>query len=360
MKTLVTLFFILNFPLSHAWTWTENFSQSNQWREQEEIAFSSQEKWKTNAVIIIHGDEILFERYENGFNLKKPHRLWSVTKSFSSALWGIRLAELNKDESSKAYEFYPKLKSPIKEDIRIRDLLQMSSGIKWNEFYEGNPFQSHVVKMLYLNERRDMAEFTASQAPRDFPGKIFNYSSGETNLLMGMLKNTFSNLEEYENYPWEKLFKPLEMEGVTWEQDNSKTFIGSSYLFMPPRELAKLGRLYLKKGLWEENQILPRDFIRRSLMTSSASCQHITKGRMNKFTYGYHWWLNRKCPEKRINTHPDIPENVFMALGHHGQVLAVFPDSQLIVVRMGADKKGRFDRNRWLNSIYKKSKELSL
>lgn len=335
--------------------WSIDLSESNKWRDQETIAFNPEAKWQTNSVVIFHKDRIVYERYENGFNNEKPHRVWSVSKSLSSALWGIRLQELGKNENIHASQLSPLLSSPQQSEIRIKDLLQMSSGIRWNEFYEGNPFQSHVVRMLYLAARKDMATYTASQPMKDHPGQIFNYSSGETNLLMGILKNTFESEEEYANYPWEKLFQPLGMESVTWEKDGSGTFVGSSYLYMTPRDLARFGRLYLKKGIWEKQQgliqIIPERYVIDSLKPSPASCQNNRKGPRRKFTYGYQWWLNHVCPEKNIQSFPGSPSSIFMALGHHGQTMAVFPEQELIAVRFGADKKGKFDRRRWLASL---------
>ncbi|MCR9206245.1 MAG: serine hydrolase, partial [Halobacteriovoraceae bacterium] len=238
-----------------------------------------------------------------------------------------------------------------KKEIRMRDLLQMSSGIFWNEFYEGNPFQSHVVKMLYLSQRKDMAAFTASQRMRDQPGQYFNYSSGETNLLMGILKETFEAEEEYLNFPWTMLFNPLGMTNVTWERDGNNVFVGSSYLYMKPRDLARLGRLYLKEGKWMGEQLVPKQYVLNSLKASPASCQNNRSGSMRKFTYGYQWWLNQKCPEKGIQSVPKVDESIFMALGHHGQTMAVFPKHELIAVRVGADKRKRFNRDAWLQSI---------
>lgn len=369
-QTLLILSLFLNFSLwsqeeatpeekPQTFEWVEDYSQAHLWREQEKVAFGESKKWQTNAVVIIHKDKILYERYENDFDKNKPHRVWSVSKSFSSALWGLRFPELGLSEGAFAKEFSSHLKEPQKSEIRMRDLLQMSSGIFWNEFYEGNPFQSHVVKMLYLDKQKDMASFTASQRMRDRPGQYFNYSSGETNLLMGILKETFENPEDYHQYPWKKLFEPLGMTNVTWERDGNGVFVGSSYLYMKPRDLARFGRLYLNHGTWDNNQIIPKQYVLNSLKASPSSCQNNRKGSMRKFTYGYQWWLNFKCPEKNIQSIPDIPENVFMALGHHGQTMAIFPDQQLIAVRMGADKRKRFNREAWLQAIYKTLNKLN-
>jgi len=334
--------------------WSINLQQSSRWRKQALVGFDNNAKWRTNSILIIHNKTIVYERYENGFNKEKPHQLWSVSKSITSALVGLRLKQLKLNESVYASQLGPLLREEDKKNIRIRDLLQMSSGIKWNEFYENNPFQSHVVKMLYLSAQKNMPLFTASQEMKDYPGHTFNYSSGETNLLIGILKYTFEKEEDFLTFPWDGLFIPLGMKNITWERDGGRHFVGSSYLYMTPRDLAKIGQLYLNKGRWQGQQILTENYVYNSFRPSPSSCQNNRK-RSNSFSYGYHWWLNFKCPEKSKHTHKKlskIPENLILALGHHGQIMALFPEHNLIAIRTGADKKQRFDRKKWLESIY--------
>ncbi|MCR9205096.1 MAG: hypothetical protein NXH75_10990, partial [Halobacteriovoraceae bacterium] len=84
--------------------WIEDSSGSSSWSDQEKVAFDRDKLWQTNGVVIIHRDKIVYERYENGFDKEKVHRIWSVSKSFSSALWGIRFGQLNLSEGVFAHK----------------------------------------------------------------------------------------------------------------------------------------------------------------------------------------------------------------------------------------------------------------
>ncbi|MCF8058464.1 MAG: beta-lactamase family protein [Bacteriovoracaceae bacterium] len=341
--------------LKEQWDWKQDQKGSQRiWQEQEDLAFHSLKKWQTNAVLIIKNDEIVYEKYANDFTQTRPHRLWSISKSFSSALIGKRLSEKQWPIHKLASDIMEELNQPIKRDITFRDLLQMSSGLAWNEFYEANPFSSHVVDMLYIENFKDMGLFTAKRKSRARPGNIFNYSSGETNLLMRLLKLTFEGQELYDDYPWNTLFDPIGITSATWEQDQSGSFVGSSYLFMTARDLARFGRLYLLQGKWQDGiEIIPKDFVMDSLKIAPAVCQTLKKKSRGTLTYGHHWWLNKKCPNDLENYIPGVDEDLFMALGHHGQILAVFPKQNAIAVRFGADKLEKFDRNTWIQLVYK-------
>jgi len=341
--------------------WTESTSSfERQMAAQESIAFSTKEKWSTNAVLIIKNKTIVFERYDNGFELDTPQRLWSISKSISSALIGMRWKELNLGLNDPISTYYPQLKDNSPKPISIKNLLHMSSGIDWNEGYESNPLKSDVVRILYSDKRADMATYKASLPSRSLPGQRFYYSSGETNLLMGALSKTFQDPKEHEVYPWAKLFNPLGMTDVTWERDGSGTFIGSSYIFMKARDLARFSLLYLQKGLWKEKEILDKDYIRDSLIPGPASCLTHQKSETQFFSYGHHWWLNKKCSTKERSAFVKLPGSTFLALGHHGQTLAIFPELGAIVIRFGADKDGNFDRELWLNEVFNSLKEIKV
>lgn len=343
------------------WNFKKEMNSSARWRESELFAFGEDKPWQTNGVLIIKDDTILFEKYANGFNEDSPHRLWSVTKSLSGALIGKRLEELKLNVDSPLHPFEFLLSKGLKRKLTFRNLLQMSSGLNWNEFYESNPFESHVVDMLYIKNYHDMGSFVAKRPLFHTPGQVFNYSSGETNLLMKILRQTFKTQEDYNDYPWQVLFEPLGIKSATWEQDKSGTFVGSSYGFMTANDLARFGRLMLAHGQWNEGekttQILPKEFVKESFKMAPAVCQTVSEGRTNRFGYGFQWWLNKECPNKKLRAYPDLPQTLKMALGHHGQGLFLFPELNAIVVRFGADKKERFKVNDWLKLVYKELKK---
>ena len=115
-----------------------------------------------------------------------------------------------------------------------------------------------------------MAQYTSERPIAYKPGNVFNYSSGETNLLMGILKKAINNKERYNDFPWKELFEPLGMKNITWEQDQSGTFVGSSYLYMPSRELIKFGELFLNQGNWKGKRVLSSSWVRFSYELAPA------------------------------------------------------------------------------------------
>lgn len=344
-----------------AFAWKEASHNEVSLMEQAAIATNAKKRWSTNALLIIKQDQILFERYYNGFKKDQKQRLWSISKSFSSALIGVALKKGLLSLETKASEYFDNMKEKTKSTINVRHLLEMSSGLKWIEGYELNPFKSHVVAMLYLLHKsgKNMPSYVAKRTATHRPGRVFHYSSGETNLLLALLKRSLGNQEIYNDFPWKELFIPIGISDATWEQDLKGNLVGSSYLYLKARDLARLGRLYLEKGTWQNKEVISKRFVANSLKPSSASCQSLPISKKFQYSYGYQWWLNGGCSENPDRkAFKDLPSNTFFALGHHGQIMAVFPDLKAIAIRLGADKKGAFDRGQWLESVYKGLKKI--
>ncbi len=307
--------------------------------------------YNTDAFLVIKDNHLVFEKYYNGFNKNKPHILWSATKSFVNTLYGIAEYQGILSREDYAYKYYPKLDSKKKREITISHLLRMSAGFDWMEgygidffqLYRGKLIDSNVVEMLYME--KDMGAYSVEQKLIHKPNQQFYYSSGTSNILMSLLKTKLGK-DRYEAIPWEHLFEPLGMSDVTWEQDRAGTFVGSSYLYMKPRDLAKIGLLYLKNGVWKAKRLLPKDWVKYSTTVTPAFAKTKLKGFANRENYGAHWWLNKSNEEKGLKRpYPDAPKSLYMALGHYGQSLAVFPEQNMLVVRTAYDKEGEINRN---------------
>jgi len=329
-------------------------------KTQESIAFPTTQKenkkWDTQSVLIIQDGQIVYERYNKNTSQNDPQRLWSMSKSVSSLLIGIRSYQNKIKLDQSLPQFFSYLENqPFKRDITIKNLLRMTSGIEWQEVYETNPLNSDVIKMLYLKENKNMANYVLSTGQRYRPGKYFYYSSGETNLLMAALKKTFSSLEEYQEFPWQHLFLPLGIQTASWETDHSGTFVGSSYLFMSARDLAKIGQLVLNKGMYKEARLLSPDYLALSFTPSSASCTTKLAPNALAYSYGLGWWLNSPCMQRKQNpkAFEKLPDDLIMALGHHGQTMAIFPSHNAVAIRFGADKSQPFPRGLWFEEVYK-------
>lgn len=309
-----------------------------------DYAFNKEAKFQTDGLLIVVGDQIIFEKYANGFTQDKPHLLWSVSKSFASALIGIATKKGILSPSTLAHTLEPRLNRPKADLITVKDLIQMSSGLDWNEGYEGNPLKSNVVPMLYLEGQKNMARYTANIEMKEKPGVRFNYSSGETNLLCSLLKSALKDDEIYHNFPWDELFSPLGINSATWERDGVGNFVCSSYLYMTPRDASLFGRLYLSDGIWKGEEILPRGWVKASSEIAPAFLKTKLKDFADRESYGLGWWLNRDLPTKNLpRPFPSAPENTLLAEGHHGQLIVVLPDYNAVIVRTGEDKKEKID-----------------
>jgi CubicO group peptidase (beta-lactamase class C family) len=338
---------------STSFVW-ENKSRSKQFAKQvDAVSFSKDLGGHTNTVLLIHNDYIIYEKYSDGFSKGTPQRLWSMTKSFTSSLIGMRIEEKELKLSQLVSDFHPHLKDDLGKSMTIRHLLEMSSGLEWNEGHGNNPFTSNVIDMLYISNDKGMAEYTVKQKVKHLPRTRFNYSSGETNVLMDILKKTFKSNKEYYKYPWLKLFNPLGITSATWERDKAGVFIGSSYLFLSARDIARFGRLYLHKGKWQGQRLVTKDYIDKSTALAPGFCinRNETKERYIN-SYGFHWWLNRPCAKDKKLPNPSLPKNSYFALGYHGQMMAIFPTDNIIAIRLSTDKQSPFDRMKWTSQVY--------
>ncbi|MCE9599243.1 MAG: beta-lactamase family protein [Spirochaetia bacterium] len=310
---------------------------------------------RTDGVVIVRDGKIVFEKYARGYTQDSPHLIWSSAKSFTSALVGIAIKEGRFSLTDPISKFYADAKEGMKSEITVEHILQMSSGLAWSEGYEASPLKSSVIAMLYTSGRTDMGWFTSSFPLKHRPGTRWYYSSGDTNMLCGILHKTMSE-DEYQNYPWEKLFNPIGMKRVTFERDGAGNYVGSSYLYAPPRELAKFGFLYLNDGMWEGKRVLPEGWVKYSRTLAPALHANPPTGEAWEGNYGAQWWMNQAETDKnRPIPWPDGPPDAYAAMGHWGQRIYVIPSLDIVAVRVGDDREkppvGGFSDNEFLKLL---------
>jgi CubicO group peptidase (beta-lactamase class C family) len=223
-----------------------------------------------------------------------------------------------------------------KARITYRDLLAMSSGLDFQESYEYAPLRSSVVAMLYTRGLNDMAGFAAQHPVAHAPGSVWSYASGDSLILMAALRDVVGP-ERYGDWPWTALFEVIGMDSATFERDGAGTFVGSSYLYATPRDLAKYGFLFLQDGRWQDRQLLPEGW------TAQAGIG------LRPF-YGLHWWTNRADADG-ARAWPEAPEDTIAGMGHWGQKLFVMPSRDLVIVRTGDDRDRSFDNDRFLRLV---------
>ncbi len=289
---------------------------------------------KTDAFELYKSGEKVFSRYERG-DPESLHLLWSMSKSVSSLLFGIAESKglISKEDYIEKY-------FPSAPKIKIKNLLNMASGLDWKEFYEEDPFNSNVVEMLYLKSKGSMAEYVLTVGPKRPAGTGLHYSSGDTMILTSaMMRAMPSKLRS--TYPWKWLFGPMEMDAI-FERDGEGAFIGSSYAYLKTKDLAKLGHLVMNKGLYKGQQVVPASYIEYATSLSEALAK---KGCLEDdyMTYGAQFWLNARCPSGK-RPFPTVSDKLVMMLGHGGQSVFIFPEKQIVAVRIARDKEKALDK----------------
>ncbi|TFF41220.1 serine hydrolase [Pseudomonas sp. RIT623] len=316
------------------------------WRAVDAYAFASRGAERggirTDALLVIRDGRILHERYAAPTRADTPHLTWSVSKSVLATLLGVAHGQGRFRLDDPAARYYPALQRH--PNLSLADLLHWASGLAWQEDYEYAPLKSSVVAMLYTRGRDDMAAFTAARPADSPPGQRFVYSSGDSNLLAATLRGML-DAQDYSDYPWQALFTPLGIESAVWERDGAGTYVGSSYLYLSARDLARIGLLMQRDGRWGDRQLLPADWVafNRTLFAAAEPAP----GEANP---GGHWWLNQPLPGQP-RPWPDAPADAFAALGHWGQALYVLPAQKLVIVRYADDRDASFSHNELLKRV---------
>lgn len=290
-----------------------------------EDLFSDNPLYKgTFGFLAVYKGQLVAERYREEFSMNTRFLGWSVAKSITSALVGIRAGEGKIDRHQSLTI------GGISQATNINQLLQMNSGLAWNEDY-GN--RSDVTLMLH--QEGNMGLYAWKRPAEHSPAAYWRYSSGSTNALSLALRESFSSDEEYWRFPQEKLFHKIGMLSTTFELDASGTFVGSSYIYATLRDYARFGQLYLNEGRWFDEQILSPSWVQYTKTAAQGS-----NGK-----YGASFWLNAD------GAMPDVPTDALMCKGHDGQFIVILPTEELVVVRTGYSPQSSFDLNMMIKQL---------
>ena len=268
------------------------------------------------AFVVLHEGKVVAERYREGLDAHTRLLSWSMAKSFTNALAGVMCGDGLVDVFAPTG--IPEWQGDERAAITLNDLMQMQSGLQWNEDY-GN--RSDVNLMLH--REKDMGLFAIDKPLEHKPGTFWYYSSGSTNIVMRYLRGKFASDKEFLTYYRERVFAPLGIRNAVFEPDMSGTPVGSSYLYITAREFASFGQLYLGDGVFQGRRILPEGWVEYSVTPASASNDG----------YGAFFWLNKD------KFWPDIPEDMFNCQGHDGQEVFIIPSKDLVVVVLGYSPK---------------------
>ncbi len=285
----------------------------------------------TTGLLIVQDDAILLERYARGHAASGRHIAWSVSKSVVSALFGIAVAEGHiRDIMQPVTDYLPELEGSGYDGVPIKHVLQMSSGVRFDEDY-GDPWSdiNRMGRVLALGST--LLEFASTLEREREPGTLQHYVSIDTQVLGAILvRASGQSLAEFTS---EKLWQPLGMESDGfWLLDGSGMEMAFGGLNATLRDLARFGRLYLHKGRWNGRQVVPEAW---AVASVTPDAPHLMPGpkrnTLNEMGYGYQWWI------------PSDPDGDFMALGVYSQMIYVDPKNRLVIVKSSANRD--FQRN---------------
>ncbi len=292
-------------------------SPEKQGMNSEELAnyFStwSQEQFHLDSLLVIRNGYLVAEAYAplNGTDIK--HNLYSVTKTVTATLIGALIQDKLLDGVDT-----PVLKLFANRDVQnvdarkqaltVRDLLTMSSGLESNEMEAA---QLDVPSTDALMEQSDdWVQFALDLPMSREAGTQWYYTNIGPMILSGIITELTG--KSAADYAAEKLFAPLGITDYRWNKSSTGISIGASELYLTPRDMAKIGYLYLNHGTWDGKQIISADF-------ATAAIGNQINTPWDSTNYGYLWW--------RIE-----PINFSLALGYGGQYIMVLPNSNMVVV----------------------------
>ena len=286
-----------------------------------------------HSLLVLKSGQVVAEEYFQGederrgqplgtvrFDANTLHDLRSVTKSVTSALFGIAVASgVIADIEAPVLNYFPEYKDLQTSErlrIRLRHVLSMSSGLEWDE--DSRPYGDPQNSETAMDGASDRVRFVLSRPIAAAPGERFRYSGGDTLLLAAVLERaTKMRLDKYAE---KVLFRPLGIDRYDWIKYPDGTPIAASGLRLLPRDMAKLGVLYLNRGQWQGVQVVPQAWVK-----ASTSPQTKVSDRAFGFqNYGYQWWLG--------TARDDAHTPWIMAVCYGGKRIMIIPSLDLVMV----------------------------
>lgn len=285
------------------------------------------ERSGTTGLLIAKDDTILYEDYFQGEQDSDRHSMFSVTKSFVSALFGITLEEgLIDSIDDPVTKYLPEFEGTGYDGVIIRDVLTMSSGVRFTEDY--GDFLSDVNRMsMTIATKGSLDDFATSLGREREPGTYNHYVSVDTHVL-GMIITRVTG-RTLSDLLIEKIWKPMGMEyPAIWAIDGEGMEVAMGGLQVSLRDMARFGRLYMHKGNWNGSQIVPAQWVTDSV---TPSAPHLMAGADNPgsdlpYGYGFQWWT------------PETPRGDFMASGIYDQFIYVDPSTGVVIAKTSANK----------------------
>jgi CubicO group peptidase (beta-lactamase class C family) len=298
-----------------------------------------------HSILIVKGGKLVFEEYFEGhrfaydqeqlkgelirFGIDTTHNTMSVTKAVTAAVVGVAIDQglMQNEQLAIATVFpeYSHLFNEQKKKITVEHLLTMSSGLQWNEW--DVPLVSRENDLIQLFIVSDPVEYILEKPLVHTPGSYWYYSGGDVNLLGVVFEHATGF--RIDSFSANHLFRPLGISVFEWNYLKPNIVYASGELYLRPRDLAKLGYLYLNDGVWNGTQVISKEWVEKSLQPHVS-----TRGRSKEGAfYGYQWWITTFNYEEG-----SIP--AYVRTGWGGQAIIIFPLIDMLLVFTGGNYSG--------------------
>ncbi|MDA8709610.1 beta-lactamase family protein [Gammaproteobacteria bacterium] len=288
--------------------------------------------FKSDGLIVLHEGALIYENYWQGNSKDQPHISWSVAKSFLSALIGIAYHDgLIEDLNDPITKYLKDFNGTGYANVPIKDILQMSSGIIFNEDY--GDYNSDINKFARaLAQGTSMRDFAKALKNGKQPGTFNHYVSIDTQMLAMLLEEVTGQpvAKNLEDKIWTKIgmehdaYYMVDDTGVAWALGGLNATL---------RDYAKFGQLYLNNGQWNNEQIVPEDWVHASHKPDGP---HLQPGEndlsSNTWGYGYQWWI------------PGFPSTDYLAAGIYNQYIYIDPITNVVIAKTSSNYKFNQER----------------
>ena len=283
-----------------------------------QLVFERSYKQDYRKLFVGRGTSGIYNYYDPGWHPYYKgtdlHTMQSVSKTVTSTLIGIAIlrGEISgvNDKVMPYFADFNTKQDPRRDSITLAHVLTMTTGIAWDESSDKDPKNNSTQ----MEAREDWIQYVLDQPMVADPGKVFVYNSGATDLLSYILEKATG--KHADDYAREQLFTPLGIDTFYWKRTPKGLTDTGGGLYLRPRDLAKLGYLFLNDGVWDGKRLLPEGWVR------DATARKVGKTDWNDFGYGYKWWV--------ISQKGSTSYDAYAASGHGGQRLIVVPELDVI------------------------------
>ncbi|MHA1959021.1 MAG: serine hydrolase domain-containing protein [Candidatus Thorarchaeota archaeon] len=283
----------------------------------EMIDYIEENNIRIHSILAVRdGYVVLEEHLSSVYDADVRHQIHSCTKSFTSTAVGIAIEKgFIESVDTKILDFFPNRTianvDDRKQNISIKHLLMMTSGLEWDEWSE--PYGTSANQIWQMFNSGNPAQYVLDRPMAYRPGDVWVYNSGGSHLLSAIVEEATG--QTLYSFLRENMFEPLgiSVRDVHWPSDAQGVSLGGGGIYMKPKDMAKFGYLYLNNGSWNGSQIIAEDWISESTQTSYVFGEYSG--------YGYQWWTNQA---------PDI--EIYSAQGFSGQFIFVVPENDLVVI----------------------------